>query len=307
MVSPDRPQHARVGRVAGLPLAPGRQLELLEEDPRHLLGRAEHELLVRELVRPGLELLEPVGEPGCDLAHAVGVHLHARVLHRSEDAGQRQLDRPVEVVETALGDPLPHRAREPSRGGCMTDQGRGLLLRLGLGPKLDAILGGQVVEDVAGSARFDQIGHEERVVNDVQPKGLGVVRNEGGLAELRPKLRRPRTDDDLVARVESDAAVLDGDPGLSLRRGDPALPPRNLHALDPHGCCRKRLVDHVDPLQQVPELVLAEHLLQPRAVGRGEHQLRGIAVERQVVPHRGEHLRVERLLGVLLERLAARG
>ncbi len=80
----------------------------------------------------------------------------------------------------------------------MTDQGRGLLLRLGLGPKLDAILGGQVVKDVAGSARLDQIGHEERVVNDVQPQGLGVVRDEGGFAELRVEApttthrRRPR-------------------------------------------------------------------------------------------------------------------
>src|SRR5437870_8105654 len=35
---------ARVGRVAGLALASGRQLERLEEDAGHLLRRAEHEL-----------------------------------------------------------------------------------------------------------------------------------------------------------------------------------------------------------------------------------------------------------------------
>src|SRR5581483_2550661 len=56
----DRAQHARVGRVARLPLAPGRELELLEEDPRDLLRRAEHELLARELVRLRLELLHAV-------------------------------------------------------------------------------------------------------------------------------------------------------------------------------------------------------------------------------------------------------
>ena len=124
---------------------------------------------------------------------------------------------------------------------------------------------------------------------------------------MRTEIRRPRSDHNLAAGVEGDAAILDRDPGLSLGRGDPAFPPRNLDALDPHRRRGERLVDHVDPLQQVPELVLAEHLLQPRPVGRGEHELRRIAVEGQVAPHRGEHLRVERLLGVLLERPASRG
>ena len=56
----DRPENARVGGVARLALAPGRERELLEEDPRDLLGRAEHELLARKLVRVRLELLDPV-------------------------------------------------------------------------------------------------------------------------------------------------------------------------------------------------------------------------------------------------------
>src|SRR5437879_3536309 len=81
----------------GLALAAGRQLELLEEDPSDLLRRAEHELLARELVRARLELLEPVGEPCGDLAHPVGVDLDARVLHRREHRGQRELDALVEI------------------------------------------------------------------------------------------------------------------------------------------------------------------------------------------------------------------
>ena len=41
-------QDAAVGRVARLALAPRLEAELLEQDPRHLLRRAEHELLARE-------------------------------------------------------------------------------------------------------------------------------------------------------------------------------------------------------------------------------------------------------------------
>jgi hypothetical protein len=82
----DRAQHLRVGRVAGLALAAGRELELLEQDAAELLRRAEHELLVRELVRARLELLDAVGEAGGDLAHAVRVDADAGLLHPAEDA-----------------------------------------------------------------------------------------------------------------------------------------------------------------------------------------------------------------------------
>src|SRR5204863_5440843 len=68
---PDRAEYARVGRVAGLALAPRRQLQLLEQDARDLLRRAEHELLARELVRLRLELLQTVGEAGPYLPHPV--------------------------------------------------------------------------------------------------------------------------------------------------------------------------------------------------------------------------------------------
>src|SRR5439155_21636316 len=104
-----RAQHARVRRVAGLALAAGRQLQLLEEDARNLLRRAEHELLACELVRLRLELLDSVGEPGGDLAHAVRVDLDARVLHRSEDRGQRKLDVAIEILRASLADALEHR------------------------------------------------------------------------------------------------------------------------------------------------------------------------------------------------------
>ena len=141
-------QHARVGRVARLALPAGCEAEHLEEDPRHLLRRAEHELLARELLRACLELLDAVGQPRGDLAHAVCVDADADVLHRGQHLGQRQLDVAVERVEAALGDPCAELRIEAERRRRATDERRRLLLGGRLGDELDAVLGGEVVEDV---------------------------------------------------------------------------------------------------------------------------------------------------------------
>src|SRR4029078_1126798 len=87
----DRAEDARVGRVAGLALAAGRQAELLAQDPPDLLRRAEHELLVRALACTRLELLDHLAQARRDLAHAVLVDLHARALHLGEHGRERQL------------------------------------------------------------------------------------------------------------------------------------------------------------------------------------------------------------------------
>jgi hypothetical protein len=89
VVVPDRAEDARVGRVPRLALPPGRQLELLEEDPRELLRRAELERLAGEVERGRLELLDPLREPRRDLAHPVRVDPDPRVLHVGEDDGER--------------------------------------------------------------------------------------------------------------------------------------------------------------------------------------------------------------------------
>src|SRR5713101_5541921 len=102
MVVPDRAQHARVRRVARLSLPSRRELELLEEDPRELLRRAEHELLARELERLRLELLDAVRESRRDLAHAIRVDLDADVLHRREHRGERKLDVVVQLLAATL-------------------------------------------------------------------------------------------------------------------------------------------------------------------------------------------------------------
>ena len=123
VVGADPAQDTAVGRVARLALAARLEAELLEQDSRHLLGRAEHELLAGEVGRERLELLDPVLEPGGDLAHAVRVDLDARVLHRREHRGQRQLDVLVELERAALDDALAHRSRRA--GGVPRHAGRG--------------------------------------------------------------------------------------------------------------------------------------------------------------------------------------
>ena len=67
-----------------------------------------------------------------------------------------------------------------------------------------------------------------------------------------------------------------------------------------------RLVEQVDPVEQVAELEAPEHLAQLRAVRRREHERGRIEVEVEVAPHRRELLRLERDVGVLEDVLLAR-
>ena len=149
----DRAEHLCVGRVAGLALASGGQAELLEQDPADLLRRAEHELLARELVRLRLELLDAIGEARRDLTHPVGVDLHARVLHRGEHAGQRQLDGAVEIGDATLLQPLEQRRDQPARRLRPPHERGRLLLGLGLRHELDSVLRGEIVELVRRRGR----------------------------------------------------------------------------------------------------------------------------------------------------------
>ena len=123
VIATNRAQHACVRRVPGLSLAAGRQLELLEQNARDLLRRAEHELLTRELIRAGLELGDTLREPRGDLAHAVRVDLDAGALHVGEHAGERQLDVAVEARQLALLEPVEQRCDEAARQlGCANER-----------------------------------------------------------------------------------------------------------------------------------------------------------------------------------------
>ena len=246
MVVPDRAQDARVRRVAGLPLASRSELELLEQDARELLRRAEHELLARELVRLRLELLHAVCEPRGDLPHAVRVDLDARVLHRREHCGERKLDAVVELLAAALAQSCTKRRGEPPRHLGGADRGRGLLLDLGVGKRLDAVLGGEVVELVRGTARLDQIRGDHRVLGGKlrEPRqSLVVVGNDLRVADARARARRPRRRrrHRRPARARSARRRSRGRRG---RRASPAACPRSTRPWCLRRCARARARPH---------------------------------------------------------------
>ena len=167
-----------------------------------------------------LELLDAVGEPGGDLAHAVRVDLDPGVLHRREHRGQRQLDLAVErLARRARG-----RARASGRAGAASrpawrTRAAVSSSAVGLGDQLEAVLGGEVVELVAGAARA-RSGTRAIIVSSTAStrERLGVVRDELALE----RARAGRDDDDLVAGGDGDPAVVGRDPGEPVERRRPA-------------------------------------------------------------------------------------
>ena len=137
---------------------------------------------------------------------------------------------------------------------------------------------------------------------------LGVVRDETRRRGAARELDAPGTDDDLLASR--------GRRGRPRRRaptspsGAASSPSR--HGTDTPSSCIGAAGSassmHVDPLQQVAELVLAEHLLQPRAVGRRRARARpgsqSSGRSRRIV---ASSFDCARLVGVLAQRLPARG
>ena len=198
VLAADRAQDARVGRVAGLALAAGREAELVEQDPADLLGRAEHELLARELVRPGLELLDHLAQARRDLAHAVLVDLDSGPLHRGQDGRERELDVAVERLHVALADAVEEQVAEPVGRRGVADERRRLLVGGRLRLELEAVLGGEVVERVLGPRRLDQVGERgacRRSPRHAAPSRRGrspaVRRSRPARRRLAPR-RRPR-------------------------------------------------------------------------------------------------------------------
>ena len=160
MVVADRAKHARIGRVARLPLPAGGETELLEQDPRELLRRAELELLAGQLERRRLELLDALREPGGDLAHPVGVDPDPGVLHVRQDRGQRQLDLVVQRLHPPLAEPPAQLRREHARRLGAPHERGGLLLGRRVGHELEPVLAREVVELVPRPARIDEVGRD---------------------------------------------------------------------------------------------------------------------------------------------------
>ena len=185
-----------------LPLRPDVSSELLEEDPRELLGRAELELLARVLVRLRLELLDALGEARSDLTHAVGVDPDPGVLHVGEHRGERQLDLVVELLGAPLAHARAEQRREAANGLRAPDEGGGLLLGRGHRHELEAVLAREVVELVAGAAGIDEVGGDQRVVGRTPGRGAAASRRarraSSGLRRGEGRPATASTDDDLV-------------------------------------------------------------------------------------------------------------
>ena len=123
-----------------------------------------------------LELLDAVGEAGGDLAHPVRVDLHARVLHRGEHAGERQLDVAVERVEPALDDAGPERlgARRSVAAARRTSAAVSSSAA-GSGWSSTPYSAARSSRSVGRPAGLDQVREEQRVVGRLDPRGLRVV------------------------------------------------------------------------------------------------------------------------------------
>jgi hypothetical protein len=139
----------------------------------------------------------------------------------------------------------------------MADECRGVLIGGRLRNPLDPVLRRKVVELVGGATRLDQVRRDERVVRRLDPLGLGVVGDD-----LALQSRGPLCNDDFVGRRDRYAPILAGKTHPPLEHGQ-AFPPRDGNALD--GACGGRhcRIELVDPVQQVAELKLPEHLLEP--------------------------------------------
>ncbi len=212
-----------------------------------------------------------------------------------------QLDVAVQVGDAALVETFEQRPDQPARRlGAADERGR-LLVGRRRRQELDAVLGGEIVELVGGAARIDQIRGEQRVLLRAHAQRLRVVHDEIALDE-----QRNRCDDDVIA-VRDGGAILERRVADDAAEVELALAPADLDPGDLHRRGRDRGVELVDAIEERAELEAAEDLLELRAVGRLEHELRRVAVDVEVAPHRRELLRRARETGVLGDVLAARG
>jgi hypothetical protein len=188
VLAADRAQDARVGRVAGLALAARRQLELLEQDPRDLLRRAEHELLARELVRLRLELLDPVASRAViSPIRYVSILTPTSSIATSTAVSGSSIVA-VELLVPALAHALEQRLAQPARG-------RGVRTSAAVSSsapardELDAVLGARSSSSY-GARRARSGTRRSSCRRPLDAQRLGVVRDE-----LAVERSRPRPDD----------------------------------------------------------------------------------------------------------------
>ena len=177
------------------------------------------------------------------------------------------------------------------------------------------MLAREVVELVAGAAGIDEVRGDHRVVcrRPAEAQLLRIVRGHGAVCRNRARSRSPASTTTTSSEPATAARpsarryaelllVLDQHELLrcALAPGDGlGLEPGRRRPAAPRRACR--------PGEEAAELEAPEDLLERRAVGRRRDEVGGIDIEREVTAHRREHLRRARLLGVLADRLPARG
>ena len=218
---------------------------------------------------------------------------------------ERKLDLAVERLHAALANAREERLGEPSSCGGPAHERLGLLLGGRLGLKLEAVLGGQLVDGVRGARRLDQVREQQRVLLRGDALRLGVVDDECPVRSVE-QVGETTTTSVACQRHALLVARVGQRPGTLQQTVAQLLAPGHQGLLELHRRRRHGDVELVDAAQQVAELEAPEHLLQLRAVGRGEDELRHVAVELEVAPHRRQLLRLPRLVGVLGDVLAAR-
>src|SRR6202035_440188 len=109
----NRLQDASVGGEAGLAATLARKSQLDEQDLPQLLGRADRELLLGELIDALLEARDLLAHAPRDLLQALHVEAHAEHLHLAQHRHQWELDVVHHTLEPTLGYllALPRRER----------------------------------------------------------------------------------------------------------------------------------------------------------------------------------------------------
>ena len=171
----DRLEHAGIRGEACLAAALAREPQLLEQDLRELLRRADRELLAGQLPDAALELGGPLAEALADLRQALHVELHAGALHLHEHVHERQLDVVEEPGEAVLFEARALALGEhPSQDRALRDA----VPALHAGG--DAGLGGELLERIAAPRRVDQVRRDHRVVLEQRRRG-GLLAHGCGL------------------------------------------------------------------------------------------------------------------------------